>query len=103
MFLFMRSVVRRPYYVGQEMSFAYSAPSIWNYIPQQVRSSDSVSTFRSRAKTHIFRLAIDFLDFAVVIIVLFIPLSAVLMDEWLLCQCFKCFVTVTIFFNNVFL
>ena len=62
----MRSVVRRPYYVGQ-MSFAYSAPSTWNYIPQQVRSSDSVSTFRSRTKTQIFRLAVDFLDFAVVI------------------------------------
>ena len=29
---------------------AYSAPSAWNSLPQQVRSSDNVSTFRSRTK-----------------------------------------------------
>ena len=29
----------------------------WNALPQQVRSSDSVATFRSRTKTHLFRLA----------------------------------------------
>ena len=40
-----------------QRSFAYSAPSAWNALPQQVRSSDSVSTFRSRTKTHLFRLA----------------------------------------------
>ena len=54
------SVLRRPSVrtvsYGQR-SFAYSAPSAWNALPQQVRSSDSVSTFRSRTKTHLFRLA----------------------------------------------
>ena len=54
------SVLRRPSVrtvsYGQR-SFAYSAPSAWNALPQQVRSSDSVSTFRSRNKTHLFRLA----------------------------------------------
>ena len=54
------SVLRRPSVrtvsYGQR-SFAYSAPSAWNAFPQQVRSSDSVSTFRSRTKTHLFRLA----------------------------------------------
>ena len=29
----------------------------WNSLPRQVRSSDSVSTFRSRTKTHLFHLA----------------------------------------------
>ena len=54
------AVLRRPSVrtvsYGQR-SFAYSAPSAWNALPQQVRSSDSVSTFRSRTKTHLFRLA----------------------------------------------
>ena len=54
------SVLRRPSVrtvsYGQR-SFAYSAPSAWTSLPQQVRSSDNVSTFRSRTKTHIFRLA----------------------------------------------
>ena len=54
------SVLRRPSVrtvsYGQR-SFAYSAPSTWNSLPQQVRSSDKVSTtFRSRTKTHLFRL-----------------------------------------------
>ena len=54
------SVLRRPTVrtvsYGQRY-FAYSAPSAWNALPQQVRSSDNVSTFRSRTKTHLFRLA----------------------------------------------
>ena len=54
------SVLRRPSVrtvsYGQRY-FAYSAPSSWNSLPQQVRSSDNVSTFRSRTKTHIFCLA----------------------------------------------
>ena len=54
------SVLRRPSVrtvsYGQR-SFSYSAPSAWNSLPQQVRSSDNVSTFRSRTKTHLFRLA----------------------------------------------
>ena len=40
-----------------QRSFSYSSPSAWNSLPQQVRSSDNVSTFRSRTKTHLFRLA----------------------------------------------
>ena len=54
------SVLRRPSVrtvsYGQRY-FAYSALSAWNALPQQVRSSDSVSTFRSRTKTHLSRLA----------------------------------------------
>ena len=50
------SVGSRPLSYGQR-SFAYSAPSAWNSLPLQVRCSDNVSTFRSRTKTHLFRLA----------------------------------------------
>ena len=54
------SVLRRPSVrtvsYGQR-SFAHSAPSAWKFLPQQVRSSDSVSTFRSRTKTQLFRPA----------------------------------------------
>ena len=54
------SVLRRPSVrivsYGQK-SFAYSAPSSWNFLPQQVRSFVNVSTFRSRTKTHLFRIA----------------------------------------------
>ena len=39
-----------------QRSFAYSAPSTWNSLPRQVHSSDSVSTLRSRTKTHLFHL-----------------------------------------------
>ena len=38
-----------------QRSFAYSAPSAWNSLPQQVRSADNVSTFRSRTETHLCR------------------------------------------------
>ena len=54
------SVLRRPSVrtvsYGQK-SFAYSAPSTSNSLPQQVRSSESVSTLSSRTKIHLFRLA----------------------------------------------
>ena len=53
---FLRRLSVRTVSYGKR-SFAYSAPSAWNALPQQVRSSDSVSTFRSRTKTHLFRLA----------------------------------------------
>ena len=49
------SVIRRP--SVRTVYFAYSAPSAWNSLPQQVRSSDNVSTFRSRTKTHLFQIA----------------------------------------------
>ena len=54
-----RPPVRRPTVSYGQRSFAYSAPSssTWNSLPQQVRSSDNVSTFRSRTKTPLFRLA----------------------------------------------
>ena len=38
-------------------AFSRSAPSLWNSLPLPIRTSDTVSTFKSRLKTHLFRLA----------------------------------------------
>ena len=35
-------------------AFSYSAPTTWNSLPLSVRSSDSVSSFKSSVKTHLF-------------------------------------------------
>ena len=34
--------------------FSYSAPKVWNSLPIHVRSSDSISSFKSALKTHFF-------------------------------------------------
>ena len=36
-------------------SFSHSAPTIWNSLPLSVRSSDSVSSFKTSVKTHLFK------------------------------------------------
>lgn len=38
-------------------AFSYTAPKIWNTLPQDIRNSSSLSIFKSRLKTHFFRLA----------------------------------------------
>ena len=38
-------------------AFSRSAPRLWNSLPPDIRTSDSVSTFKSRLKTHLFRVA----------------------------------------------
>jgi hypothetical protein len=38
-------------------AFSVSAPLIWNSLPVAVRTSDSVSSFKRRLKTHLFSLA----------------------------------------------
>jgi len=35
-------------------SFSFAAPTIWNNLPFALRDSDSLSTFRSQLKTHLF-------------------------------------------------
>ena len=39
--------------------FRSEAPSVWNKLPVDIRNSTSLLTFRSRLKTHFFRLAFD--------------------------------------------
>uniref|UniRef100_A0A671V9K1 Reverse transcriptase domain-containing protein n=1 Tax=Sparus aurata TaxID=8175 RepID=A0A671V9K1_SPAAU len=38
-------------------AFSRSAPSLWNSLPLDIRTSDTVSTFKSRLKTHLFCMA----------------------------------------------
>ena len=35
-------------------AFTFSGPEIWNSLPDSVKSSDSLCTFKSRLKTHLF-------------------------------------------------
>ena len=37
-----------------ERSFSYTAPTLWNTLPKDIRISQSVSSFRSALKTHNF-------------------------------------------------
>ena len=41
-------------------SFAVHMPLMWNELPENVRLSDSLSLFKSRLKTHHFKLAFEF-------------------------------------------
>ncbi len=38
-------------------TFSYLAPKLWNSLPDNVRGSDTLSLFKSRLKTHLFRQA----------------------------------------------
>ena len=42
-----------------ERSFAVCAPRLWNALPQYLRSAESVSSFKSSLKTHLFAVAFD--------------------------------------------
>jgi len=38
-------------------AFSCSAPRLWNSLPPHIRQSDSITSFKSQLKTHLFRLA----------------------------------------------
>ncbi|CDQ96715.1 unnamed protein product [Oncorhynchus mykiss] len=40
-------------------AFSYRAPFLWNGLPIHVRDADSVSTFKSLLKTHLFSWSYD--------------------------------------------
>ena len=40
-------------------AFSYRAPFLWNGLPTHVRDADSVSTFKSLLKTHLFSRSYD--------------------------------------------
>ena len=42
-----------------ERSFSFSAPRIWNSLPQEIRHIDSSSSFKRALKTHLFRRCYD--------------------------------------------
>ena len=38
-------------------SFSHAAPTLWNKLPEDIRAINSMSLFRSRLKTHLFKIA----------------------------------------------
>ena len=38
-------------------SFKVAAPKLWNSLPEDLRSSNDVSVFKSKLKTHYFSIA----------------------------------------------
>ncbi|XP_059904412.1 uncharacterized protein LOC132454883 [Gadus macrocephalus] len=38
-------------------SFSCSAPRLWNSLPPHIKQSDTITTFKSQLKTHLFKLA----------------------------------------------
>ena len=50
---FLLSVPRINSVLGQR-AFSYAAPSLWNSLPLEIRSSNSLSSFRSKLKTYLF-------------------------------------------------
>jgi len=43
-----------------EAAFSSYAPLIWNKLPENCKSAESLSSFKSRLKTHLFRIAFDY-------------------------------------------
>ena len=37
-----------------ERSFSYAAPDVWNQLPQDVKSSETIAIFKKRLKTYLF-------------------------------------------------
>uniref|UniRef100_A0A3B3B5V6 Reverse transcriptase domain-containing protein n=1 Tax=Oryzias melastigma TaxID=30732 RepID=A0A3B3B5V6_ORYME len=42
-----------------EAAFSFYAPQIWNRLPENLRSAETLSVFKSRLKTHLFSAAFD--------------------------------------------
>ena len=42
-----------------ESAFSFYAPYIWNKLPENIRSAESLSSFKSRLKAHLFTAAFD--------------------------------------------
>ena len=42
-----------------DSSFAYAAASLWNTLPEDCRMAQTLQLFKSRLKTHLFKLAFD--------------------------------------------
>jgi hypothetical protein len=51
--------VPRSRLVLADRGFYIAGPTEWNNLPLTVRSANSVSTFHSRLKTHLYRLAFN--------------------------------------------
>ena len=45
-----------------EGAFSFQAPRIWNQLPYEVRSMSELSLFKSKLKTHYFKIAFNEID-----------------------------------------
>ena len=45
----------------EDKAFSVASPKQWNDLPLDIKLSGSVDVFKSRLKTYLFRLSIDFL------------------------------------------
>jgi len=43
----------------RDRSFTYAVPFLWNNLPIFIRSSSTTDAFKTRLKTHLFKLAYD--------------------------------------------
>ena len=41
-------------------AFCYAAPKLWNNLPGEISSLDSLSNFKCRVKTYLFKQAVSF-------------------------------------------
>ena len=53
---FCTSILCLPFVTWSAWSFSYAAPSAWNSLPCWVRSSNTLTPFKSSLKYHLFRL-----------------------------------------------
>jgi len=42
-----------------DRAFAHAGPSLWNELPQDIKDSATVESFKNNLKTHLFRLAFN--------------------------------------------
>ena len=54
-------LLKQPSFISEatlgDRSFTWAAPKLWNALPFEVRDSKSLDIFKSKLKTHLFRLA----------------------------------------------
>ena len=54
-------LLKQPAFISKatlgDRSFTWAAPKLWNVLPFEVRDSKSLDIFKSKLKTHLFRLA----------------------------------------------
>ena len=58
------SLVLDPYKVKTlptlgDRSFSFAAPKLWNKLPNYIKTSASITIFKSQLKTYLFRVAFD--------------------------------------------
>ena len=56
-FLCLNLILKLKTYGGR--SFTIAAPSVWNALPFELRSCNSLSSFRSKLKTWLFKIGYD--------------------------------------------